>query len=69
MEHCGICQQEIPDDLHLFITRNSRAPVREHRHDNVEERFRLLLCRTCWSMIEEEHSASGKHFSGLIKRL
>ncbi len=69
MDHCGICQQEIPHDLQLLITRDRPTSARRRAEDKIEARFRLLLCRSCWSMIEEEHSASGKHFSGLIRRL
>ena len=68
MEHCGICQQRISDDMHLSIAQTTLG-ISAGRPDNrVEEKFRLMLCQTCWSTIDDEHSASGKHFRGLIKR-
>jgi hypothetical protein len=68
MEHCGICQQPISDDLHLSITQTTLGSSAGDSDDTVEEMFRLLLCHVCWSIIDDEHSASGKYFRGLIKR-
>jgi len=66
MERCGICQGQIPQDLYLSIAQTTAAPGAPD--ETVEEHFRLLLCRTCWSTIGDEHSASGKYFRGLIMR-
>ena len=66
MDHCGICQRRIPDDLYLSIAQTTAAPPPGAPDETVEEHFRLLLCRTCWEAISDEHSPSGKHFRGLI---
>ena len=68
MAHCGICQQHISDDLHLSIAQTTVGSLAGRPDDAIEEKFRLLLCQTCWSTIDDEHSASGKHFRGLIER-
>lgn len=67
MERCGICQGQISNDLHLSITRTTLGSSSGRPDDMVEEKFKLLLCPTCWSTIDDEHSASGKYFRGLIK--
>ncbi len=66
MEHCGICQGLIADDLYLSIAQTTAGSPPGSPDETVEERFRLLLCKTCWGAIDDDHSASGKHFRGLI---
>lgn len=68
MEHCGICQEPLEKDLNLSLTQTAASTPSGTLDETVEERFRLLLCRACWSTIDDEHSASGKHFRGLLTR-
>lgn len=68
MEHCGICRLPISGDLHLSIAQTTLGSSSGRPDDLVEEKFRLLLCQVCWANIDDEHSASGKHFRGLLKR-
>ena len=68
MERCGICQGHLSNDLHLSIAQTTLGSSSGHPDDVVEEKFRLLLCPICWSTIDDEHSASGKHFRDLIRR-
>jgi hypothetical protein len=68
MDHWGICQQPISNDPHLILAQLIPGSTRGKPDDTVEEKFKLLLCVTCWSTIDDQHSASGKYFRGLLKR-
>jgi hypothetical protein len=68
VEHCGICQRLLSDDLHLSIAQTTSREAAGQPDETVEERYRLLLCELCWSAIDDEYSACGKHFRALIAR-